>query len=140
MSKKVNIVIVIILSVLTVLIVSSKAQAGGPFSNKNKLGDVMMVMSPTYALGMTIMAKDWEGTLQLGESVILSQLASEGIKTLEIEERPNGNDKKSFPSGHAVGAFSGANKYEMVSSDLVPQGALIMFFIPGIDRLMNYIF
>jgi len=34
-----------------------------------------------------------------------------------------------------LGAFSGANKYEMVSSDLVPSGAFIMFFVPGIDRL-----
>jgi len=37
-----------------------------------------------------------------------------------------------------LGAFSGANKYEMVSSDLVPSGAFIMFFVPGIDRLMTY--
>lgn len=37
-----------------------------------------------------------------------------------------------------LGAYSGANKYELVSSDLVPDGALIMFFIPGIDRLMTY--
>jgi len=37
-----------------------------------------------------------------------------------------------------LGAYSGANKYEMVSSDLVPSGAFIMFFVPGIDRLMTY--
>jgi hypothetical protein len=37
-----------------------------------------------------------------------------------------------------LGAFSGANRYEMVSSDLVPDGAFIMFFVPGIDRLMTY--
>lgn len=37
-----------------------------------------------------------------------------------------------------LGAFSGANRYEMVSSDLIPNGAFIMFFVPGIDRLMTY--
>jgi hypothetical protein len=37
-----------------------------------------------------------------------------------------------------LGAFSGANRYEMVTSDLIPSGSLIMFFIPGIDRLMTY--
>lgn len=68
----------------------------------------MMVMSPAYALGMTVMAKDWLGTMQLAEVVAISQVASEGIKALELEERPNGSDKKSFPSGHAAGAFSGA--------------------------------
>ena len=86
----------------------SNANAGGPFTSPNKLGDVMMVMSPAYALGMTFMAQDYKGMLQLGESILAAQLASEGIKALEIERRPNGKDYKSFPSGHAVGAFSGA--------------------------------
>lgn len=84
------------------------AKASDIFKNKNKLSDIMMIMSPTYALGMTMMAEDYQGTLQLGESVLLSQLASEGIKSLNLETRPNKSDKKSFPSGHAVGAFSGA--------------------------------
>lgn len=80
----------------------------GPFSSKQKLGDLMMVMSPAYAFGMTVMANDWAGSLQLAESVAISQVVSEGIKSLELEERPNGSDKKSFPSGHSAGAFSGA--------------------------------
>lgn len=37
-----------------------------------------------------------------------------------------------------LGAFSGGNRYEMVCSDLLPEGELIMFFVPGIDRLMTY--
>lgn len=108
MSKKLNILIVVLLSVAVLLVVPGKAHAGGPFTNKNKLGDVMMVMSPAYTFGMTVMAKDWNGSLQLGESVLAAQLASEGIKSLELERRPNGNDRKSLPSGHAAGAFSGA--------------------------------
>lgn len=99
---------IIIACMASVLLFSTAAVAGGPFTNKNKLGDIMLVMSPTYALGMTMMAQDYEGTLQLVESVALAQVASEGIKALELEERPNKSDKKSFPSGHAVGAFSGA--------------------------------
>lgn len=93
----------------TIAIVGISATAmAGPFTNKNKLGDLMMVMSPAYALGMTVMADDPDGTLQLIESVAAAQLASEGIKALGIERRPNGADRKSFPSGHAAGAFSGA--------------------------------
>ena len=91
-----------------VTLTCNDAVAGGPFTNNNKLGDIMLVMSPTYALGMTMMAQDYQGTLQLAESIALAQVASEGIKALELEERPNKSDKKSFPSGHAVGAFSGA--------------------------------
>ena len=81
---------------------------GGPFSSWTKAGDMMLVMTPAYALGLSIMAKDYQGALQLGESVLVGQIASEGIKSLELERRPNKKDKKSFPSGHAVGAFSSA--------------------------------
>ena len=81
---------------------------GGPFSSWEKAGDMMLVMTPAYALGLSIMAHDYTGVLQLGESVLAGQIASEGIKALELEERPNKKDKKSFPSGHAVGAFSSA--------------------------------
>ena len=108
MSKIYNILLTIVISIFVLFFVCHKANAGGPFTSNNKLGDSMMVMSNAYALGMTMMAEDYKGTLQLGESILLSQIASEGIKSLELETRPNGSDKKSFPSGHAVGAFSGA--------------------------------
>ena len=54
------------------------------------------------------MEKDWDGTIQWGEVMLGTQLMVEGIKALKIEERPNHSDKKSFPSGHAAGVFSGA--------------------------------
>ena len=79
-----------------------------PFSNTGKLGDMLMVMTPAYALGLTASEDNFNGALQLITSVAAAQLASEGIKSLELEERPNGSDKKSFPSGHATAAFSGA--------------------------------
>ena len=87
---------------------TSVSYAGGPFTNKNKLGDVMMVMSSAYAFGMTVANEDYVGMLELGGSILAAQLTSETIKLLEIERRPNGKDKKSLPSGHAAGAFSGA--------------------------------
>lgn len=79
-----------------------------PFSSVGKLGDMLMVMTPAYALGMTAREDNFDGALQLITSVAAAQLAAEGIKSLELEERPNGSDKKSFPSGHATAAFSGA--------------------------------
>ena len=108
MFKKTNIALIAILSIAPPAIFCAPANAGGPFSNPNSLGDVMMVMVPAYALGMTVMARDWVGTLELGGSVLAAQLASEGIKALELERRPNGSDYKSLPSGHAAGAFSAA--------------------------------
>ena len=90
------------------MIPNSVNAIGGPFSSWDKAGDMMLVMTPAYALGLSIMANDYKGALQLGESVLAGQIASEGIKSLKIETRPNKKDKKSFPSGHAVGAFSSA--------------------------------
>ena len=91
------------------LIINNPANAiGGPFSSWTKAGDMMLVMTPAYALGLSVMANDYKGALQLGESVLMGQIASEGIKSLELERRPNKKDKKSFPSGHAIGAFSSA--------------------------------
>lgn len=91
-----------------VIFICPPAHATNLFANKNKLSDIMMIMSPTYAFGMSMMIKDYKGVAQLGESVFLAQMMSETIKLFELETRPNKSDKKSFPSGHAVGAFSGA--------------------------------
>ncbi len=121
-------------AVIAAVTVSAGAYAG-PFTNRNKLGDLMMVMGPAYALGMTVMADDPDGTLQLAESVAAAQLASEGIKALGIERRPNGADRKSFPSGHAAGAFSGAmfvHKRYGWKPALVPYG---MSLVAGWSRV-----
>ena len=80
----------------------------GPFTDINRLGDLFMVMTPAYALGMTVQAKDFKGTLQLAENIATVQIATEGLKRIVREERPNGADNLSFPSGHSAGAFSGA--------------------------------
>ena len=67
-----------------------------------------MTLNAGYALGMTVQAKDFKGTLQLVESIATTQVAAEGLKRLVREERPNRSDNLSFPSGHSAGAFSGA--------------------------------
>lgn len=87
---------------------ANNAIAGGPFSNTNKFGDLFLVMTAAYALGMSSTEDNFDGTIELGASILSAQLAAEGIKALELEERPNGSDRKSLPSGHAAGAFSSA--------------------------------
>ena len=86
------------------------AFAGGPFSlsKPNKLSDMFMVMTVAYALGLSATEDNFTGTVELATSVLGAQLAAEGIKSLELEQRPNGSDWKSLPSGHATAAFSGA--------------------------------
>lgn len=110
MSKFWNWTLIIIVSLFIVAFAAKQSQAGGPisFSDGNKLSDAMLMMSVGYAYGMTAMENDWTGTIQLTESVIAAQLVGEGIKSLELEQRPDNGDWKSLPSGHATGAFSAA--------------------------------
>lgn len=39
---------------------------------------------------------------------------------------------------YSIGAVSGANKYTIISSDLIPQGELTMFFVPTTDKFKTY--
>lgn len=96
----------VVASVCSALAINS-ANAG-PFSSPNKFSDLFMVMSAAYALGISSTEDNFDGTIELLTSILGAQLATEGIKSLELERRPNGSDWKSFPSGHATAAFSSA--------------------------------
>ena len=39
---------------------------------------------------------------------------------------------------YSIGALSGANKYTIISSDLIPQGELTMFFVPTTDKFKTF--
>lgn len=47
-------------------------------------------------------------------------------------------DMNGVEVGFNLGAYSGTNNYELVSSDLVRKDYLLMFFVPATDRLMTY--
>ncbi len=80
----------------------------GPFTKKNKIGDLFLSGSVFYAYGVAAGKNDGFGALQLTGSIAAAQLAAEGLKHVVQEPRPNKRDNLSFPSGHATGAFSGA--------------------------------
>lgn len=39
---------------------------------------------------------------------------------------------------YSIGAISGANKYTIISSDLIPNGELTMFFVPTTDKFKTF--
>lgn len=41
---------------------------------------------------------------------------------------------------YSIGAMSGANSYQIISSDLIPQGELTMFFVPNTDRYKTFVY
>ena len=50
-----------------------------------------------------------------------------------IQEEQNGVEVE-----YSVGAMSGSQRYTVVASDLIPQGALLMFFVPTTNKYITY--
>lgn len=70
-------------------------------------GDVLLVVLPATAAGMTLIYKDGEGALQFGESAALTLGVTYGLKYTVHETGPNGGSN-SFPSAHTSISFSAA--------------------------------
>ena len=62
-------------------------------------------------------------SLRALDALITSELLSEGLKSLTREKRPDSSAHNSFPSGHAVSAFSVAT----IESDLHPKQAIYWY-------------
>jgi len=70
-------------------------------------GDVLQLVLPATAGGLTLGYRDWQGSLQLAESSALTLGVTYGLKYTVHETRPNGGSQ-SFPSGHSSISFSAA--------------------------------
>lgn len=73
-----------------------------------EVGDYLQVIVPAYTFGMAMQEEGWEGAKQFGYSFGAMQASVWGLKSVINEERPDGSDNRSFPSGHTASAFSGA--------------------------------
>jgi len=60
------------------------------------------------ALGLPTVQGDWQGTKQAAFSIGATSLVTTGLKEVVSEERPDGSDDKSFPSGHTSVSFAAA--------------------------------
>jgi membrane-associated phospholipid phosphatase len=60
------------------------------------------------AIGVPTVQGDWQGTLQAGGSIAAASLVTYGLKEAFPELRPDGSDRKSFPSGHTSVSFASA--------------------------------
>ena len=70
-------------------------------------GDVLEIVLPVSAGGLTLGLKDWPGSLQLAESEGVTLAATTLLKYSLDTQRPNGGHY-SFPSEHAAVSFSAA--------------------------------
>ena len=70
-------------------------------------GTAVQLVLPFTAGGLTLVQRDYQGTLQFGESAALALGVTYALKYSVNETRPDGGSH-SFPSGHASISFSSA--------------------------------
>lgn len=78
-----------------------------------RAGDNLQIGIPLMAGMVSLMKGDFEGTKQWAEGALWTSVATHTLKFAVDEERPNGNDNNSFPSGHTSAAFQGAAFLQM---------------------------
>ncbi len=72
-------------------------------------GDVLQIALPLSALAASFLFDDREGRSQFLRSIIATQATVEALKFTSEKLRPDETSPRSFPSGHAAAAFSGAS-------------------------------
>lgn len=110
-------------------------------STVTRLGDLMQVIVPAYALGIAVNEHDTTGIEQFAYSFLATEAAVYGLKFAVQERRPDGSDNLSFPSGHTALTMFGAsfihNRYGL-------KRALIPYLMTGftaysrIDGMRHY--
>lgn len=78
-----------------------------------RAGDNLQIGIPLVAGMISLLKNDYEGTAQWAEGALWTSVATHTLKFAVDEERPNGNDNNSFPSGHTSAAFQGAAFLQM---------------------------
>jgi membrane-associated phospholipid phosphatase len=73
-----------------------------------RAGDVLQVVIPVAAFGMTFLFDDAEGRLPFFKSFATAMGTTYALKYALNYDRPGGGSK-AFPSGHTSAAFSGAS-------------------------------
>lgn len=82
--------------------------------NVQKTGDLLQLILPSYAAGITIIYEDGQGALQLTKAFGVTMAITYGLKySLNVERPYEGGGGYSFPSGHTSSSFSAAEFIRM---------------------------
>lgn len=90
---------------IAALPVSAQAGDGKAWATASDMGVHGLTI---VALGLPIVKGDKQGAFQAAGSIGASTLVATGLKEAFPELRPDGSDRKSFPSGHSSRAFAAA--------------------------------
>ncbi len=82
------------------------------FADKVEMtGDTLQILIPTVALSSTLVYEKksgHNGTQQFVKSLATTLATTAALKEITHKKRPDGNNYKSFPSGHTSATFMGA--------------------------------
>jgi len=88
------------------LILATPAQASEKgWGTASDIGRNALVVT---ALGLPAVQGDWQGAKEAAFSLGATYAVTAGLKHVVREERPDGSDDKSFPSGHTSSSFAAA--------------------------------
>lgn len=102
------------------------------WDDASRVGEISLVAA---ALGVPAVQSDWKGDLQAGASIGAAALIATGLKEAFPERRPDGSDRKSFPSGHASISFAAAATLENRYGWKVGLPATIVATFVGLARV-----
>ncbi len=100
-----NKALIILACLIAILAGSAPCLAAG---NTDNAADILRIVIPATAYGMTFHHHDQEGRGQFSKAFLTTVGITYGLKTAINHDGPNGH-QQSFPSGHAATAFSGAS-------------------------------
>lgn len=92
--------------VISLLFISTKFFAQ---NTAETIGDITLYTSPLVVLGAAIIEKDKEGMYMYAKGFAFNAAITLTLKEIINKTRPNGEDDKSFPSGHTSATFQAAS-------------------------------
>jgi membrane-associated phospholipid phosphatase len=98
-------------AIAAIVSLGSLAQAGAP-KNWGNVSDVLAIGLPLAVAGKAFSNGDTEGIKELTYSLGTTLVATQTLKSLIHEKRPDGSGNDSFPSGHTAIAFAAARFYD----------------------------
>ena len=99
-------------SVLTLSILFLNIAIAGGTQKWANISDVLAIGLPLVATGKAVTSGDANDIKDLTFSLGAALIATQGLKSLIHENRPDGSGNDSFPSGHTSIAFAAARFYD----------------------------
>ncbi len=114
-----------------VLLIAAPASANG-WDEASTAGEAALVAA---SLGVPALKGDGDGALQAGGSLGAAFLVTEALKRSIDERRPDGSDRRSFPSGHTSASFAAAATLHQRYGWKIGLPATVMAGFVGVARV-----